>query len=631
MKHETATVLGLTPMGGNVFRVELEAPSIAASAVPGQFINIFFDQPGAFFLPRPISILDASGSRILILFRAAGAGTTLMADWRAGDRVRLLGPLGGRLVLPENTGRIVLAAGGIGLPPLHFLLKRSLEKNSRFPPVEAVFYGAATAADLHLADNLEKLIPSRVHLTTEDGSAGSRGFLTVLLDPFFGEMTSSERDRTMLVACGPTGMLSALRALAKRHGTGAVFSMEQRMACGNGVCYGCVVPVRTDNGSKTVFKRVCRDGTWFDAATLGDRALEGGGVAAADRVCDAAGVVPAGKPGADADSEPGSGSTGKRSPRSAAVEIPSAEVDLSVVIHPRLALSNPVIMASGTFGYGLDYSMLWSPSQVGGFVTKAVTVEPRTGNPTPRIAEVTGGILNSIGLQNPGLEYFLDKILPRLRKVGTKVLVNISGVSVEEYATIAAALEKTGGAVHGVEVNVSCPNVKEGGALFGSSPEKTGGITAAVRAATGLPVLVKLTPAVADIAAVAKAAEKAGADAVCLINTLPAVAVDLDNNRPLLGNVFGGLSGPAIKPVALASLLKTVRAVDIPVVAGGGITTARDALEFLALGAAAVQVGTALFSNPDAPLDIIDGMRGYLASKGVSSIEAFRGSCLPPV
>ncbi len=628
MKHEAAIVLGKSPLGGDVYLVDLEAPEIAASARPGQFLNIYFDRPGAFFLPRPISILDASGSRVSILFKVVGTGTALMAEWNAGDRVRLLGPLGGRLVLPEETGQLLLAVGGIGLPPLHFLLKRSLESGSRFPPVKAVFYGAAAAADLHLAEKLNQQC-SDVFYTTEDGSAGSKGHITVLLEPFLRKLSDEERSRTALVACGPLGMLAALKTLSEQHGIEAVFSMEQRMACGNGVCFGCVVPVKTDSGSGIVYSRVCREGTWFNAAVLDKSAFRGGDPGVKDG--KKADVIRE----KDTETIPGiMPSPGEKHDRAAEVSpaeaIHPGKVDLSVSLHPDLRLINPVIMASGTFGYGLDYSLLWDPSLVGGLVTKAVTVEPRLGNPPPRIAETTGGILNSIGLQNPGLDSFLKKILPRLRRLKTSIFVNISGVSVEEYAALAKALEATEGAVHGVEVNVSCPNVKEGGALFGSSPEKTGEITAAVRASTGLPVLVKLTPATSDIAAVAAAAEKAGADGVCLINTLPAVAVDLEKGRPFLGNVFGGLSGPAIKPVALANLLKTVRAVDIPVVAGGGITTATDALEFLALGATAVQVGTALFSNPDAPADILSGMRRYLASKGFSSIEAFRGSCLPP-
>lgn len=290
-----------------------------------------------------------------------------------------------------------------------------------------------------------------------------------------------------------------------------------------------------------------------------------------------------------------------------------------------ITLKNPVMPASGTFGYGLELADYCPPEALGAVITKGLSLRPRAGNPSPRIAESPAGLLNSIGLENIGLEAFIAEALPPLLARGAVVVPNILGDSPEEYARLAGALARSGAAF--IELNVSCPNVARGGLAFGAEPEATYEVTAAaVEAAGGLPVMVKLTPLAADVVKVALAAQQAGARAVSLINTIPAMAIDLDRRRPGLANVVGGLSGPAVKPVALRQVWLCAQALDIPVVGLGGIESARDALEFILAGARAVQVGTAIFSNPAAPLDILKGMIEWAAREGLSSLDELRGT-----
>ncbi|MFZ5585875.1 MAG: dihydroorotate dehydrogenase [Thermodesulfobacteriota bacterium] len=291
-------------------------------------------------------------------------------------------------------------------------------------------------------------------------------------------------------------------------------------------------------------------------------------------------------------------------------------------------LKNPVLAASGTFGYGLEYAAQLDLDALGGLVTKGVSLGPRAGNPPTRICETAAGMLNAIGLANVGLEVFLRDKLPALRAYDTAVVVNLYGESVEEFAALAAALDAAGG-VAALELNVSCPNVKAGGMAFGCAPGPVAEITAAVRAATRLPVWVKLTPNVADPAAIARAAAGAGADAVCLINTLLGMAIDARARRPRLANVYGGLSGPAIKPVALRMVHQVSRAVEIPVVGLGGIVSGEDAAEFLLAGASAVQVGTASFLDPAACVRVAGELRAFCAREGVAAAAELVGALRP--
>jgi dihydroorotate dehydrogenase (NAD+) catalytic subunit len=303
--------------------------------------------------------------------------------------------------------------------------------------------------------------------------------------------------------------------------------------------------------------------------------------------------------------------------------VPSTKVDTSVVI-AGIRLANPVLAASGTYGYGTEYRGLSRPSDFGAVITKTVTLEHRAGNPPPRICETPAGMLNSIGLANVGIERFLAEKLPALRRSGTVIFANIAGKSLEEYARLAAILDQASG-ISAVEVNVSCPNVARGGIAFGADPPLAARLTKAVRCACRKPIIVKLSPNVSDMVPIAKAVAGAGADALSLINTLYGLAIDIQKRRPLLGNDTGGLSGPAIRPVALYHVYRVSRAVKIPVIGLGGILSADDAIQFLLAGASAVQIGTANFVDPAAPGKIVKGLISYCRLHGLNSVRELTG------
>ncbi len=288
-------------------------------------------------------------------------------------------------------------------------------------------------------------------------------------------------------------------------------------------------------------------------------------------------------------------------------------------------LQNPVLTASGTFGYGQEYESFVNLHRLGAVVVKGISLAPRRGNPPPRVVETACGMLNAIGLENVGVERFLAEKLPYLRGMRATVIVNILGDSVEEYAALAGRLDEVAG-LAAIEVNISCPNVKKGGVAFGTDPEMAAAVTQAVKGATRLPVIVKLSPNVTDVALMARAVEDAGADAVSLINTLLGMAIDSRTRRPRLANVVGGLSGPAIKPIALRMVWQVAKAVKIPVIGIGGIATAEDALEFLIAGASAIEVGTANFVNPRACEEILAGIGAYLEANKMTSLRELVGS-----
>ncbi len=293
--------------------------------------------------------------------------------------------------------------------------------------------------------------------------------------------------------------------------------------------------------------------------------------------------------------------------------------------HPRgLLLANPVMTASGTFGYGTEYAHVFDIQRLGAIVCKGTTLEPRDGNPQPRLAETPCGLLNSIGLQNIGVKALIEEKAPLWANWRVPVIVNIAGETIDDYARLASKLDGVDG-ISGIEVNISCPNSEAGGVEFGVNPELAGRVTAVVKKATSLPIWVKLTPNTADVAEIAVAVAEAGADAVSLINTLKGMAVDIATRRLLLGNATGGLSGPAIKPVALRMVYEVAGAVDVPVIGCGGIAAASDAIEFIMAGASAVQVGTANLVNPRAPLDILEGIEKFMEKEGIENIADLIG------
>ena len=297
----------------------------------------------------------------------------------------------------------------------------------------------------------------------------------------------------------------------------------------------------------------------------------------------------------------------------------------------KFQLKNPVMTASGTFGYGLEYAQFYDISRLGAIMVKGIRSVPSDGNPTPRVAEVTGGMLNAIGLQGPGVEKFLhdEHYLPGVKKTGASIIVNIWGKTAEEYAEVAASLEEEAEKdITALEINISCPNVKAGGAAFGTDPKLAEQVISAVRNATTLPLITKLSPNVTSIAEFARIAEACGSDCVSLINTLSGMAIDIESRRTKIANRTGGLSGPAVKPVAIRMVNEVYKAVKIPIIGMGGITCGADAVEFMIAGATGVAVGTANFVDPYTPLQVIDFINDYCDRHGMKSVSELTGSLL---
>lgn len=293
-----------------------------------------------------------------------------------------------------------------------------------------------------------------------------------------------------------------------------------------------------------------------------------------------------------------------------------------------LEMKNPVMSASGTFGFADCYRDFFDPAMMGAIVVKALTPLPRAGNPPPRTCETPSGMLNAIGLENPGLREYMARIAPALKGIGTKLIINVAGSTIEDYVEVAEAVEQDGGA-DALEINISCPNVKEGGLAFGSSAKGAAKVTEAVRRAVGMPIIMKLTPNVTDIAEVAKACEDEGADAISMINTLLGMSIDIKARKPYLANETGGLSGPAVRPVAVRMVWQTAQKVSIPIIGMGGISSAEDALEFMMAGASAVAVGTAQLADAMAIPRIIEGLSRYVKDEDLASIREIVGAACP--
>jgi dihydroorotate dehydrogenase (NAD+) catalytic subunit len=307
---------------------------------------------------------------------------------------------------------------------------------------------------------------------------------------------------------------------------------------------------------------------------------------------------------------------------------PVIEPDMTVALGRGLILPNPILVASGTFGYGVEYGDVVEVDRLGGICCKGTTLKPRIGNITPRVTETPGGMLNSIGLQNPGVDAVVEKYAETWVGWKTPVIVNVAGESVADYVEVVRRLDGVPG-VAAIELNISCPNIGRGGLQFAIDAGAAGEVTAAVRRATDLPLLVKLSPNVADVRPIARAIADAGADALTAINTLSGIAIAPSRTKPLLGNIYGGLSGPAVKPVALRIVYEVSQVVDIPVVAIGGVTELADVLDFLAVGAVAVQVGTAIFADPTLPVRLVDELTGECRSRGLATYVDLIGTALP--
>jgi dihydroorotate dehydrogenase (NAD+) catalytic subunit len=303
-------------------------------------------------------------------------------------------------------------------------------------------------------------------------------------------------------------------------------------------------------------------------------------------------------------------------------------VDLSVDLGRGLILANPILIASGTFGYGVEYVDVVDVDMLGAICSRGTTLRPRTGNAPPRVTETPAGLLNSIGLQNPGIDAVLEKYADRWATWAVPVIVNVAGESVDDYVEVARRLDGRSG-VSGIELNISCPNVAAGGLQFALDASAAAEVTAAVRAATDLPLMVKLSPAATDVRGIARAIADAGADSISAVNTLPGMAIDRHGRKPLLGTAYGGLSGPALKPVALRVVYEVAQVVKIPVVAIGGVGSLDDVLDYLMAGASAVQIGTAVFADPVLPVRLVDELAAWCAERGYGSLREVVGAALP--
>ncbi|MBQ7158225.1 MAG: dihydroorotate dehydrogenase [Treponema sp.] len=542
--------------------------------VAGQFYLLRSKKSGV-LLGRPISVYAAEvvndSLQLEFLILKKGAGTEELCTLRIDDGIEIIGPLGNCFPIPKADDKVCIVGGGIGVAPVAgFANTLQDETYDFYASFKSGSYG------------LEHVAAKNLTITTDDGSVGVHGMLPAALTA----ETLKKNHYSVLYACGPTPMLAYLQKICKEAGVQSYLSMENRMACGVGACLGCTISTSEGN------KRCCKDGPVFDGAILDF-------------------TPPKNKP--------------IRLEPLAENEKPDLSVDVAGV-----HFENPVIAASGTFGYGSEYASVFDVEKLGGICSKGLTLQARGGNTGVRLVETPSGLINSIGLENPGIEHFIQHELPGMLKLKPVTIANLSGSSLETYVEGAKLLDAT--AVPMIELNISCPNVKAGGMSFGMDCASAASVTKAVRAVTKKPLMVKLTPNAPDVIGIAMAVREAGADAISLVNTFQAMAIDLNTGRPVFDNVRAGFSGPAVKPIALRIVYDVVQAMNklpeserIPVVGLGGIATWQDAVEFLLAGAAAIQVGTATFANPNAMTQIIDGLSAYMKSKGFKTIADFRG------
>ena len=564
--------------------------------LPGQFYMLHAVRSST-LLGRPISIYHAEKRddgklelQFLILLK--GYGTKELCGLRQGDKIQLLGPCGNCFSIdcrdkPDNDScgkKICIVGGGIGVAPVAGFAEM-------LPAKSYDFYASFKSGSY----GLENLAADKLIITTDDGSVGIHGMLPAALT----EQALRDGNYSAVYACGPTPMLKYVKQVAEECGLPCWLSMEAHMACGVGCCLGCTID--TTEGKK----RCCKEGPVFDSRILFPEA--------------------------------GETSSSEKNKTNCAVKAPartpgSGKADLRVEI-AGVKFQNPVIGCSGTFGYGVEYSTVFDVNRLGGICSKGLTLEARQGNDGIRVWETPSGLMNSIGLQNPGIPHFIEHELPEMLALKPVIIANLSGSSLQTYVEGAKLLDKTD--VPMIELNISCPNVSAGGAAFGMTCAAASEVTAAVRAVTDKPLIVKLTPQSLELNAVALACIKAGADGISLCNSFQGIAIDIERAVPVFDKVKAGLGGPAIRPIAVRLVYELVQAINtlpveqrVPVIAIGGIATWQDAVEFIMAGASAVEVGTATFANPFAMIEIIDGLKAFMERKGYANIESMKGLIL---
>lgn len=554
---------------------------------PGQFFMLRA-KPSKVLLARPISVFEVipntsmGYTQVKFMILKKGQGTEELCALKKGDFLELLGPCGNVFPLPDKNEKICIAGGGIGIAPVAGFAKT-------LPPKSYDFYASFKSG----AYGIENISPENLVITTDDGSRGIRGMISAALTA----QVLKEKKYSLVYACGPEPMLRYIQKICAEAGVKSFLSLESKMACGMGACLGCTVK------TKSGLKRCCKDGPVFEASEI---IFE--------------------------------------EKKSAQPKPPLEKVDLSVKIFVHssngessaskpLFLKNPVIAASGTFGFGEEYKNIFEIASLGAIASKGLTLEAREGNSGVRIWETPSGLMNSIGLQNPGIPHFIREEFPAMKKIGTSIIANLSGSTAEDYEEGARLLEGTD--ADAIELNISCPNVSKGGAAFGMTCEDAGGITSRIRKIVSKPLIVKLTPQANDVAAVAMSCVAAGADAISLCNSFQGVAIDIENARPVFEKIKAGFGGPAVRPIALRlvyevflEMKKLPQEKRVPIIGIGGIATWRDAVEFIMAGASAVQVGTATFANPFAMIQIVKGLEEFMKRKSYASIEEMRGAAV---
>jgi dihydroorotate dehydrogenase (NAD+) catalytic subunit len=565
------TVEGANPQG-SVYMLKVEVTEENAQLpLAGQFYMLRAMKTGI-LLGRPISIFHAEktphGVELQFLILVKGKGTQELCALEADDKIQLLGPLGNTFAKPEATDKVCIVGGGIGVAPVAGF-------SENLNPNTYDFYACFKSGSY----GLENVKAKNLIITTDDGSVGTKGMVSAVLTA----QKLKDEGYSVVYACGPTPMLAYIKAICQEANVKCWISMEARMACGMGVCLGCTIP--TTEG----YKRCCKDGPIFDGTILEFL-----------------------KPVA----------TVKRPPL-------TEEPDLSVEI-AGVKFKNPLIGSSGTFGFGTEYAPLFDVHKLGGISSKGLTLEPRQGNSGIRLWETPSGLMNSIGLQNPGIPHFIEHELPEMMALDAVTIANLSGSTLESYVEGAKLLDKTDVPV--IELNISCPNVAAGGAAFGMSCAAAHTATKAVREVTKKPLLVKLTPQSPELIDVALSCIKAGADGISLCNSFQGVAIDIETGRPVFDKIKAGFGGPAVRPIAVRLVYELVQAINqlpenerVPVVAIGGVAGWQDVVEFIMAGATAVQVGTNTFANPMTMLECIEGLAEFMKRKGYKNIQEMKG------
>lgn len=563
-------------IGSDVFLLELKLREAAGfMAGPGQFV-VLEPKSSRSVMPRPFSVADIKADIISVLVKAVGRNTKAYSKLKKGDKIMVTGPLGSVIPVKSHSESYILVGGGIGGAALTLLAKEIAQRQKML----IVLLGARKESQLSGLEFFNKLGDKAFVKTTVESRNGSKGFVTDLLD---WSLEVYGKNLSTVIACGPKPMLKKVAEICKRTGNRCLVMLEEVMACGMGSCKGCAV-----FGKDGSVKHICSDGPAFDAEWI-----------------DWEKFVP---------------DPIIRKPKKKSVK----RINLGVRLG-RIKMEYPTMNASGCLSVDAIEQGKLDISKLGAYVTKGVTVLERNGNPMPRSCETPSGMINSIGLENIGIERFVTEELPRWLALGKPVFVNISGFSLKDFSDLASILDLT--AIAGFEVNISCPNVNQGKIVFGIDPEEAYKATMAVSLRTNKLVVVKLTPNVTDIVKIAQAVVTAGADAISLINTIQAMAIDPYTLMPKIGMVTGGLSGPAIRPVAVRMVHQLFKAqLGVPIIGMGGIEDGESAAEFFIAGANAVAVGTGGFSDRGIFSHINGKLLELLRFHGFSDIGELVGS-----